>query len=606
MSALVKTLDILSSQTIGEKGHKEYGWSKTLEELTCQYFYQLVRTKDHSDLEKKLHTILSLCKGKEIENILYMRLMYKLIGQTRDIVSGKGEQQLAFMQLWIWYEYYPELVIPAFKQFVILKEGPHHPYGSWKDIKYFCNFIKIKTGGNENHPLILDTLKIAHQQLAIDEINYKNLQEKQGNFLKKVTTKSCEAPGVGGVSPPSRLSLLAKWFPRESSKKFGWIFNKMANYMYGGLLVTAKTASSNRKAKLKGKILLRKSLVKMNKHINTIQIQMCAKKWSSIDFNKVTSQTGRRNKLAFQNKTKLNEVRSTDVDRVVCAENYSAHLAASKADPTHFKVHGKRCNVYELVKDALSAINSDSIDSVNLQWQSNTENNKGLEKQPIISMVDTSSSMEVDGCIPLYNAIGLGIRTSELTHPAFKHRILTFDASPKWVNLEDCSDFVSKVKKVKDAAWGMTTNFYSAIRLILDAIIRNEIPPKDIENMILAVYSDMQIDTCKFSGPYQNMNTMFENITKMFSDVGLSSKFKIPYKPPHILFWNLRKTNGFPALTSQKNVTYLSGYSSALLNIFCNKGIKGLQESSPQDTLKELLSNSRYDILEEIIVNAFS
>ena len=126
------------------------------------------------------------------------------------------------------------------------------------------------------------------------------------------------------------------------------------------------------------------------------------------------------------------------------------------------------------------------------------------------------------------------------------------------------------------------------------------------EDMILAVYSDMQIDTCKFSGPYQNMNTMFENITKMFSDVGLSSKFKIPYKPPHILFWNLRKTNGFPALTSQKNVTYLSGYSSALLNIFCNKGIKGLQESSPQDTLKELLSNSRYDILEEIIVNAFS
>ena len=380
----------------------------------------------------------------------------------------------------------------------------------------------------------------------------------------------------------------------------------MAHYMYKDLLVTAKTASSNRKAKLKGKILLRKSLVKMNKYINTIQIQMCAKKWSSIDFNKVTSQTGRRNKLAFQNKTKLNEVRSTDVDRIVCAENYSAHLAASKADPTHFKVHGKRCNVYELVKDALSAINSDSVDSVNLQWQSNTENNKGLEKQPIISMVDTSSSMEVDGCIPLYNAIGLGIRTSELTHPAFKHRILTFDASPKWVNLEDCSDFVSKVKKVKDAAWGMTTNFYSAIRLILDAIIRNEIPPKDIENMILAVYSDMQIDTCKFSGPYQNMNTMFENITKMFSDVGLSSKFKIPYKPPHILFWNLRKTNGFPALTSQKNVTYLSGYSSALLNIFCNKGIKGLQESSPQDTLKELLSNSRYDILEEIIVNTFS
>ena len=45
-------------------------------------------------------------------------------------------------------------------------------------------------------------------------------------------------------------------------------------------------------------------------------------------------------------------------------------------------------------------------DTINLQWQSNKQVNAALEDLAIISMVDTSG-LEVDECIPLYNAIVL-------------------------------------------------------------------------------------------------------------------------------------------------------------------------------------------------------
>ena len=44
-------------------------------------------------------------------------------------------------------------------------------------------------------------------------------------------------------------------------------------------------------------------------------------------------------------------------------------------------------------------------------------------------------------------------------------------------------------------------------------------------------------------------------------------------KAPHIVFWNLRKTTGFPSLSTDQNVSMLSGFSPALLYVFCEKGV---------------------------------
>ena len=85
----------------------------------------------------------------------------------------------------------------------------------------------------------------------------------------------------------------------------------------------------------------------------------------------------------------------------------------------------------------------------------------------------------------------------------------------------------------------------------------------------------------------------------------MASKFQTPYPVPHILFWTLRKTSGFPVLSTKKNVSMMSGFSSTLLNVLCEKGVSELKEFTPRKMLTDLLNNERYNLLDEDIVEYY-
>ena len=80
---------------------------------------------------------------------------------------------------------------------------------------------------------------------------------------------------------------------------------------------------------------------------------------------------------------------------------------------------------------------------------------------------------------------------------------------------------------------------------------------------------------------------------KKYADAGMLL-WNRPFTPPHILFWNLRQTTGFPVATNQSNVTMFSGFSPALLNNFCNKGLEGLKNVDPWSQLVDSLDNPRF------------
>jgi len=589
MSTFVNALKTHTPTTHGEKAHLQYGWSHDIDEKIVQFFFQLVRTDNHSDLERQLHTILSYLKHALNTNRMYadvskLTMVYKLIGQTRDIIAGKKEQKLAFMQIFTWYQYFPELALKAIDPLVLI-DG-EHPYGSWKDIKYLCNYVRDKTSDNK-HPIIIYACNLLLTQINKDWEVFSKKAYDDKTLL---------------------ISLVARWTPREpnykkkKNVKFGWLYDWLATHMFPEFLESTshedKVQWNN--AVLKCKIHFKKRIVSMNKYLDTTQIKQCNKKWDKIDFNTVTTQTMRRQRNAFQNKTKRGIQRSLTDDRVKCAENFTNHVAAAKVDPSRHKIHGKRCSVYELVKDAISISYKtpevqDDIDTINLQWEDNRKNNKGLEKVPIVAMVDTSGSMESDNCIPLYNAIGLGLRVSEVTHPAFQNQILTFDHNPQWIDMSDCADFWEKVWKVKRAVWGTSTQIYKAFKMVLDACIQNQVPSNEVEQMVIAIFSDMQIDcNCISASPY-NDKVLADQIDTMYADKG--------YVTPHLLFWNLRSTQGFPTLSTSKNVTALSGYSSTLLNVFCDKGIGALKEFTPQRMLQDLLNHERYTIMENAVIS---
>jgi hypothetical protein len=205
-------------------------------------------------------------------------------------------------------------------------------------------------------------------------------------------------------------------------------------------------------------------------------------------------------------------------------------------------------------------------------------------------MVDVSGSMSGD---PLNAAIGLGIRVAEKS--ILGKRVLTFSASPSWVNLSNTKNFIEMVDLVRRADWGMNTNFDAALRMILNAIISQKLKPEDVEDMVLVIFSDMQIDQAD-----QKSISLMDQIEKQYDDAG-QRLWNKPFKPPHILFWNLRSTSGFPTLSSQKNCSMMSGFSPALLNTFCEEGLTALQSCTPWSLFVKSLESDRYKVLNDHI-----
>jgi Mg-chelatase subunit ChlD len=577
MAALINALDNYTPKQIGENGHVEYGWSNDIREKILQYSFQLVRTSTDSNLKSVLKDMLTIlkCQSKSVSTVEkelargYLSMLYRMIGHTRDIIDGKGEYNLTYMMICVWYDFFPELAKFALKCLVDLGDRNIHQYGSWKDIKYFCDYVKTETGNNIHHPLIFYAVKLVNNQISKD--------------YEKLLINSNE------------VSLTAKWVPREKSS-FGWLYEQLATDHFVHIVSTATNSHSIQKAILKCKTEYRKVLSALNRKIDTLQIKQCGKVWSTIDFNRVTSISITKQKKAFLNVKSDGEVRFPDItDRVQCAENFSNHVQSTIKNCSEIK--GKRVGMADFTKQALELIrgNNNQVekDILNSQWRDNARQTGALGK--MIAMVDVSGSMDGD---PMNVAIALGLRIAEKS--VLGKRVMTFSAKPTWVKLDGYNDFVSQVNVVKDAEWGMNTNFNAALDLILNAIIENKMAAEDVQDMILVILSDMQMD----SGDTCNKQVLYDTMKAKYEAAGIRVQ-GAPYKPPHILFWNLSSSSGFPSLSNQPNCSMMSGFSPALLNLFCDQGLDALQACTPWFLLEKSLANDRYTIMSNRLSQEF-
>ena len=576
MSALVKALDISTPLQFGEKGHIEYTWSNSIQEKITQFHFQLTRLdkkiKSQLKIENILREILSELKTKQKlydgEWLSYLCLLYRMIGQTRDIINGKGEYELGYIMIRVWYDFYPELAKFALKCFVKIDDD--HPYGSWKDIKYFCLHLK-KHNFEIKHPLI---------QYCITLINDQLKEDNENNSTK--------------------ISLVSKWIPRERNGKFAWIYQELAINYFPEYLKTATNVTSFTKAILKCKTEYRKICSNLNKKLDTLQIKQAGKNWSNIDFNNVTSISLNKQNKAFMNKKGKSQIRYPyDKDRIVCASNFNIFI--QKGLKGEVDIKGKRIGLNDFTKSALSLGNYSHLkkaerDLLNLQWKNNATLNSPLGN--FIAMCDISGSMIGD---PLHAAIALSIRVAEMSK--LGKRVISFSVQPSWINLEKYDNFVDMVLAINNSGVGYHTDLYAAFKLILSQILQAKIPPEEVEDMVLAIFSDMQIDQCidpciKTKDNINNdKDVLYETVKKLYAEAGLKSVFGKPYNPPHILFWNLKSTSGFPTLSTQTNVSMMSGFSPSLLNVFCEKGLSELKSCTPWNILNTSLNHARYEIL---------
>lgn len=613
MSSLIFNLDAMIAKQVGENGHTEYGWSTQLREQIVQFYFQINRCHDPykaNNLKERYTSILKqifdtpstlLHSSVKFE---FLMVLYKMIAHTRDVIVGKGEYKISYVLISVWaspetfcdkkfHEYSICLAKYALQSFVDSK-SEEHPLGSWKDIKYFLNYWRsqyvqkylsypIDTAQEEamKHPIAVAAVYLMNNKLRED---VSILNDSNGDKTK--------------------LSLVAKWIPREKSDKFGWITKYLAiEYFKADEWFKTTCTTDLKQVRAVAKVLTnyRKEVSRVNKVLETTQINQCGGKWADIDFSKkVTSITMSKQKTAFLNKKKNNQERYPEnEDRIQCATNYSQYISDCAEGKETIK--GKRVSMYDFVKDALHARALSKTDShrktIDLQWRDNSTQTDALKN--MIAMVDVSGSMESDHCTPLYNAIGLGIRIAEKS--TLGKRVMTFSSKPNWVTLDDCTDFVDTVSKLKESEWGTNTNFYAAFDLIVNAYIGMDMDPDNVEEVTLVILSDMQIDQAD-----NNSLTMFETMEKVFADAGLRSRFKKPYKLPTIIFWNLRSTNGFPVTSTTKNTVMVSGYNPSLLNSILKNGVSGFMETNPWNSMVSAINHERYKGFENTFNENFS
>ena len=363
----------------GENGHIEQSFSSKMRDKIVQLNFQLTRTSDVkilNRLENMLFAIMAELRDALLINprhgatIDHFVTLYKMIGHTRDIIDGKGEYTLAYMMIYVWDCFWPVLAQFALYNFVcstkICKDATittatittatittetittttnvmTHPYGSWKDIKYLCTYLKNKGHDATNSSLINYAITLANQQIRLDCDAYMLLSTAATN------------PVIS--STPITISLASKWVPRETSNKFGWLFTELSR-QYFQYERTASTPEQSHRSLLKCKTDYRKMIASMNIYLDTVQIKQCGYNWSAILPQKQTSITLHKQKNAFLNKNKRgdsnNNKNDNNNDRIECASNFESYIEqAAKGEIDIKDIKGGRIGLNDFTKHAL-------------------------------------------------------------------------------------------------------------------------------------------------------------------------------------------------------------------------------------------------------------
>jgi hypothetical protein len=498
-------------------------------------------------------------------------------------------------------------------------------------------FLKIEKSSRLSH-LLED---IALQNNIIDFI-VQQLQEDE----KKVDEFNSS---TSSNPTPLSISLCAKYAPRE-----GKSFAKQKKNSYCQLL-SALFPNELQQSQQKKKY--RQLITKLSGYLNVVETSMCSSQFSSIDFNKVPSLCLKKYRKAWLNeKLEENPITkeemitgnrfSDDPDRIACRKQFLDALYSPEGCLLKENRLFPHAIIKEWIKEACSPRYRKKLSPVEddlLQEQWNDIKQRFLRKMKeksteirsvsddsavcldlrrLVPLVDVSGSM--DG-LAMDAAVSLGLLISEINHPAFRNRILTFDTTPSWVDLSDCSHLRNKVTKVVNILGGDSMNIEAAMDPIEAVIVEQNLKAEDIPDLI--IFSDMQFnEACNdltsfpiwniFSGLWsmltgssskESYDYQLLRIQKRFHELGIRLTGK-PFRSPKIIFWNLRDDKS--EQVHHESVQMLSGFSPSLFNSLLDGTYdkrteieegKKQRVHTPHQVLRKLLDNERYFPIRKIL-----
>ncbi len=517
------------------------------------FFTSLVRGLGKDYIMDAINKILKSGAGAEavLEDLVVLAF------QTRDVRGGKGERDLfthMFSALFKHIEGVPHGKVRAKRLVKLIGE-----YGCWNDL------WKLMDVCDELGQIIVD---VVTEQFLEDEVK---------------------------MSAGKSVSLLAKWMPRERGAEQKKVLD----------LIRKKIGLSRKD--------YRKRVVALNKHLKTVEINMCSGKWADISPEGVPGRNMHLHKRAFLNEqsekilkklisensvsfyrrlTLMAELREKHLlrhpdseDRMKCRENFVNFFG--KVAKGEKKMKGADTLMpHEIVKEidhvSEADIDKPEMQALEGQWKVIGEKFDG-KLNKMICLADFSGSM--DG-LPLMISMALGVLISEKTAPAFRNRLITFDSKPSWIEFSGTDGLWNKVKKCRAAPWGGSTNFEAAYELVLQRMIYGRVKPGD-EPEDLVVLTDMGWNQAT-SGHAFHLDALKAKFKKAGEELwGEGNGWKVP----RVIIWNLREQfKQYQATEKTPGVVMLSGWHPSVLK----RLVEGVQITTPWDGLRWILDAERY------------
>lgn len=325
--------------------------------------------------------------------------------------------------------------------------------------------------------------------------------------------------------------LCAKWFPRKGS----WFNLTAAQY---GLKPSQ----------------LRRMIVDLS---NTVEQQMCAKKWDDIEFGKVPSIAMSRYKNCFSKNT---------------PELFQGYLNAVEEGAE--KINASALFPHDVLRDKSNA------QATQVQWDALPNYLEGNDER-ILPICDVSASMEtcVSGNMTALDiCVALGLYIADRNEGLFHNEILTFSEQPEFHSIEG-DNIVEKSDNLKRAKWGFNTDIVKTFWVLLHKAHVHKLDKSKMPTTIL-IFSDMEFDRATgFS------DTSFQEIEREYKSKG--------YELPKIVFWNLKgRVGNVPTRADQKNVALVSGFSPAILT-----AVLAGKEITPMSVMLEAIDTPKYQRL---------
>lgn len=350
------------------------------------------------------------------------------------------------------------------------------------------------------------------------------------------------------------ISLLAKWMPSINA-------SSMMTRHYAHMLCEDFGWSVKK---------YRKTLSKLRRYLDVVEVKMSAKEWDKIDYEKVPSKANLNYNDAF--------LRNDGSRR----RDYLASLAKGEA-----KINAGVLQPHEIVAKYNYGFWGMRIKEYDETLEQLWKNLPSISIENTLVVRDGSGSMTstISGnttCLDV--ATALTVYMAEHNSDAWKDKFVTFSSRPRIIDVSKCKNLHDKLELISSYDECSNTDVYKTMKLVLDTAVENRMTQDDMPGMIV-ICSDMQFDGRMF-----NFNkTLFEDIIDEFETAG--------YKMPKICFWNIndRGSKTVPLQQNDMGLILCSGFSVQIMKMFMSNKL------DPYEILLETINSPRYDAVEEAV-----